>query len=67
MRETPRLRLINKPKRKRWYSVVAQFELEDAIERAKFKHPGDAYKYAAKLQDDYKYYAVPLLLVTVEC
>ena len=63
----PKFRLINKPPRRKWFSVYAQFEFEDNIERAKFRHPGDAYRYAVGLLDDYKSYAVPLLEVKVEC
>ncbi len=65
--DKPKFRLINKPPRRKWYSVFAQFEYEKNIERAKFIHPGDAYTYAVHLLDDYKSYAVPLIEVMVEC
>ncbi len=63
----PIFQLINRGKGKRWFSVFAKFEFEENIERAKFRHAGDAYKYATGLIEDYKSYAVPLLEVQVEC
>lgn len=65
--DKPKFRFINKPKRKRWFSVYAKFEFEDNIERAKFRHAGDAYSYASNLVNKYKTFAVPLLEVRVEC
>jgi hypothetical protein len=67
MRQLPTFRLVNKSKRKKWYSVTAQFELEPDVERAKFRHPGDAYDYGKSLVDNYAKYAVPLVTVVVEC
>ena len=65
--EKPKFRMVNKPKRKKWYSVFAHFEFDGDIERAKFRHPGDAYRYATYLLDNHDTYAEPLIEVRVEC
>ena len=66
-REKPRFKLVLKSKRAKWYVVSAQFEYEDNKVRAKFIHPGDAYKYSTGLLDDWKRYGVPLIEVICEC
>ena len=71
IRPHPTFTFINKGKSKKWFSVFAQFEYESEdkkdTERAKFRHPGDAYKYAERLVNDYESFAVRLLNVQCEC
>ena len=52
--------------RRKWYRVFAKFELEDRQEIARFRHPGDAYRYAQQLWNKRETYAIRLELVEVE-
>ena len=61
----PIFKLVNKPTRIKMYRVFANFELDGNKERARFLHPGDAYKYAANLIDEHKLFGIHLL--EVEC
>ena len=52
MPEKAQFRLTTKKSRSKWYKVTVKFEHKEPEENARFKHAGDAYAYAAKLQDD---------------
>ena len=62
----PTFKLVNKPNRNKMYKVFADFEYDGNKERARFLHPGDAYKYAANMIDESKSFGIPLLSVTAE-
>ena len=64
--KTPRLELINKPWRKKWYSVFLVYTSGEKSERAKFISPGDAHDYAKQSQDD-PYQMDPADTIQVEC
>ena len=65
--DKPTLRFVLKSKNKKWNSVLVHWEHKGTYESAKFRHPGDAHRYAKTLQDEAHTFAERLLHIDVEC
>ena len=65
-RTPPRMQLVFKPKRNKYYRVIVTWEYESPYTNAMFLHPGDAYSYGCKLQDNFWTYAEDLLHIKIE-
>ena len=65
-RTPPSMQLVFKPKRNKYYRVILTWEDKGPYTNAMFLHPGDAYSYGCKLQDNFRTYAEDLLLIKIE-